>query len=325
MQKKKGSTPKPKKAKKGKYLRDNKLISLLKKAHANASIIEIRINGKTQIFYSSFVDPPATSENEEDEVPNAPPQKEVTPTGDHLEDTGRLFLKPLIPETGTKRAVTGNEALFRFYDGKKAVLGKAQFLNPMEGEEENLIQMTLPKVLRVVSERRYFRVKVIPELDLRLIEPLEARVLEMSAQGLSFCFPLDMDPYEKDTVLDLKLKIPPTMEVQERLQLESGLTMERSDDEFVTFKGFVRSFKPLSGNDKICPPGAQRCGIQLDISSAQRLLEIGEVYAFVERECMRAKAEKKGDQAKIKKADPDQSEDGNALEQIWNRISEAWL
>ncbi len=146
----------------------------------------------------------------------------------------------------------------------------------------------------------------------------------MSVQGLSFCFPSDANQMENGSQITLNLKIPPTLETQEKLLLDSGLEVERSKNRTIAFTGFVRNFTPITGDDNICTPGSQQCGVQFDITSAIRSMEIGEVYTYIEREYLRSLAKKKPQEGKkIKSLLPDDI--GKDTKKLWNKLLKSMI
>jgi hypothetical protein len=229
-----------------------------------------------------------------------------------------------VQEDGNSRAKKGHKVLIRFYDGKKAVEGKIKCLGKIDVDGKTLIKLSFPKTLKLHQQRRHYRAKVIPEIDLRIINPMDARVIDMSPHGLAFCFPSDGTKITDGSKIDLKLKIPPTMEVQERLELVSGLVFDRSSSEFIEFNGHVRNTIPLPGENKICPAGSEQCGVQFDISSITRSLEIGEVYGFVEREYLRSIAKRKPKKLKKLNTAIEKKATGEDLN-LWEKISSKWI
>jgi hypothetical protein len=295
----------------------SRVLQLLKKGHENDNVVELRINNLTQIFYAHFCDLPAKPAEESEGSGKTTEKKTAGTPFDHLKKKKYLLLTGIVPEEGGKRAKKGNKVLLRFYDGKKAIEGKARFLKKVVVEDKTFIKTEFPKTLKIHKQRRHYRVKVLPEVDLRITSPFEARVIDMSVQGLSFCFPSDAEQLENGSQITLNLKIPPTLEVQEKIKLDSGLELTRSNGQSIEFSGFVRNFNPISGENKICPPGSKQCGVQFDITSAIRSMEIGEVYTFIEREFLRSLAKKKPeDGKKLKSLMPDDV--GKETKKLWN-------
>jgi hypothetical protein len=300
-------------------VKDGRVLQLIKKAHDSNAVVEFRINNLTQIFYSHFCDLPAKPAQESGESDNNNSKKTEHVPFAHLKKKSYLLLTGLVPEDGNKRAKKGNKVLIRFYDGKKAVEAKIRFKKKVTVDGSSFLKIDFPKQLKLHKQRRHFRVKVLPEVDLRITSPFDSRVIDMSVQGLSFCFPSDATQMENGSKITLNLKIPPTLETQEKLLLDSGLEVERSRDRTISFTGFVRNFTPITGDDKICPPGSQQCGVQFDITSAIRSMEIGEVYTYIEREYLRSLAKKKPQEGKkLKSLLPDDI--GKDTKKLWGKI-----
>ncbi|MBF0194432.1 MAG: PilZ domain-containing protein [Magnetococcales bacterium] len=305
-------------------VKGDRIVQLIKKAHESDTVVELRINNLTQIFYSHFCDLPAKPAEESNEGSSKNSKKtEHTPFA-HLKKKSHLLLTGLIPEDGNKRAKKGNKVLIRFYDGKKAVEAKVRFKKKVTVDDKSFLKIEFPKLLKLHKQRRHYRVKVLPEVDLRLTSPIESRVIDMSVQGLSFCFPSDATKLENGSQITLNLKIPPTLETQEKLLLDSGLEVERSKDRTISFTGFVRNFTPITGDNKICPAGSQQCGVQFDITSAIRSMEISEVYTYIEREYLRSLAKKKPQEGKkIKSLLPDNI--GKETKKTWVKILKSMI
>jgi hypothetical protein len=289
---------------------------LLKKAHENGATVELQINMGSQIHYTTFSDEPPPEPTEEEGKDSKVSKKSSSATFSHLDKMSYLLLAQLVPEDGKEKAKKGKSALLRFYDGKKAVEGKVVIKKIVNTSGTLLLEVAFPKKLKIHEQRRHYRANVIPEIDLRILNPIEARVIDMSVQGLAFCLPAG-EKVENGTKVEVKLKIPPTLEVQERLELDSGLVMERSNHENVEFGGFIRNIVPLPGENKVCPAGSLQCGVQFDITSATRSLEVGEVYGYVEREYLRSVAKRKP--KKEKKLNSLLSS-GAKQSKLWNKI-----
>jgi hypothetical protein len=301
-------------------VKGDRVAQLLKKAHEGDSVVEIRINNKTQIFYSRFTDLPAKQGEESSDQAQKPAKKTEHAKFDHLKKKSCLLLAEMLPNDGNKRASKGNKVLLRFYDGKKAIEGKVRFLKKVSVDGKNFLKTAFPKNLTVHQQRRHYRVKVLPEVDLRITTPFDARVIDMSVHGLSFCFPSDAGQLENGSKITLNLKIPPTLELQEKIKLESGLEVERSGSETLECQGFVRNFAPIAGEDKICTPGSQQCGVQFDISSATRSMEVGEVYTHVEREFLRSLAKKKPQNPDQKLSSLLPDDIGKDTKKLWKKL-----
>ncbi|MBF0358048.1 MAG: PilZ domain-containing protein [Magnetococcales bacterium] len=302
----------------------SRVLQLLKKGHENDSVVELRINNLTQIFYANFCDLPAKPAEESEKSGKTKEKKTAGTKFEHLKKKSYLLLTGIVPEEGNKRAKKGNKVLIRFYDGKKAIEGKARFLKKVLVDGKTFIKTEFPKTLKVHKQRRHYRVKVLPEVDLRITSPFAARVIDMSVQGLSFCFPSDAEQLENGSQVTLNLKIPPTLEAQEKIKLDSGLEVARSNSESIEFTGFIRNFNPISGDNKICPPGSKQCGVQFDITSAIRSMEIGEVYTFIEREFLRSLAKKKPENGKkLKSLLPEDA--GKKTKNLWSQMLEKML
>ncbi|MBF0445298.1 MAG: PilZ domain-containing protein [Magnetococcales bacterium] len=305
-------------------VKDDRVIQLIKKAHESNAVVEVRINNLTQIFYSHFCDLPAKPAEEPNESDNKKSKKTEHVPFAHLKKKSYLLLTGLVPEDGNKRAKKGNKVLIRFYDGKKAIEAKVCFKKKVTVDDKSFIKIEFPKQLTLHKQRRHYRVKVLPEVDLRITSPFDSRVIDMSVQGLSFCFPSDATQLENGSQITLNLKIPPTLETQEKLLLESGLEVERSRNRTISFTGFVRNFTPISGDNKICPPGSQQCGVQFDITSAIRSMEIGEVYTYIEREYLRSLAKKKPQEGKkLKSLLPDDI--GKDTKKLWGKLLKSMI
>jgi hypothetical protein len=298
-----------------------RIAQLLKKAHENNSVVELRINNRTQIFYSHFADQPAEAEPE-GETENPPKKSDKTPFT-YLAAKSHLLLIPVIPVVGNKRAKKGNKAMLRFYDGKKAVELRVRFKKRISNDGTVTLKTEYPKSVKLFQQRRHFRVQVLPEVDLKIINPIEARVIDMSVHGLSICYPAG-ETMEKGSRVTLKLKIPPTMEVQKQIELNSGLMVERSNIKFIEFSGTVRNFSPINGENKICPPGSQQCGIQFNINSATRSMEIGEVYTYIEREYLRSVAARNPAKKAKKIHALLDSDSGGSIEKLWGMLAKTW-
>ncbi|ABK42683.1 type IV pilus assembly PilZ [Magnetococcus marinus MC-1] len=277
---------------------DKKVISLIKKALEEGSNLEVQVNNRSEVLFTRFLDhPPQAVDGEVAEKSKYQPFS-------YLSAKDHLVIARVVPEESNENMVPGSLLRLRFYNGKKAIESYVVLIEPIEIGGQHAYKLGFPTTMEAWDQRRHFRVKVIPELEIGIVEPMKARIMDLSVGGMAICFPSDMEPIPAGTPMNFKIKVPPSLEVQHQheIKTKSGLVMELPSNPDFELMGYVRNYG--SANDQqICPKG-QRCGVQFQISSALKAMQVGELYGFVEREFLRKQALSKGDQGNFHAKSP---------------------
>ncbi|MBF0588553.1 MAG: hypothetical protein HQL53_05450 [Magnetococcales bacterium] len=270
------------------------VVQWLQRAVADELYIEVHINGRTKTYFTHIVDHPPP----EQEVPEGEASQEPPPhvPFSYLKEKSHLIMAPLTPDAEESEVQPGARFRFLFFDGQKGVEGSIRVLEQVGLEEGLCIKLTFPQHLKVHKMRRHHRAKVIPELDVRLLEPFGTRVIDISQGGVAFCYPSESEPLSSGAMIQVMLRAPPDLAEEERLrrlELASGLAIERPPPEEIRIKAFVRNYAPLMGDEStFCEGAVLRCGLQFQINGARKALEVGEIVGHVERQYLHTQSKK---------------------------------
>ena len=286
-----------------KKIQGDQVVGEIRKAHEEEKTVEVIINKRTKLFFSSFTDHVPDSD-EDDDKPAKP--SSYTPFS-YLKKKDHLVISPLYPEEGVDEIKESDHVLLRFFDGVKALEADVKFVDLDKINGEPVIVLSFPKELKVFQKRRHFRAKLIPELDLKLLNPFDARVIDISEGGLAFCYPKGMDEYAPGSIIKMKMQVPSSLLGDEDyMEFNSGLKMERPPISFVEIKGIIRNYANIDpgkgSKENICRGSTKRCGVQFTVKSAQVSLQLSEVVAQVERLFLQHVSSKRVDAKKSAKS-----------------------
>ncbi|MGN7613093.1 hypothetical protein ACQZV8_13530 [Magnetococcales bacterium HHB-1] len=269
-----------------------RMTSFLTKAHAEHSYLEIHIGGRDQTLFAYFADhPPQPAEDEE--IVDGSISGELYEPLSYLRQGDHLVISHMTPPEVIEELDVGVKLNLLFFDGVKGVEAAVNFRGEEQIEGERCLILSFPKSIFVSDKRRYFRSPVIKNMPVKIMEPFEASVLDLSQGGLAFCFPEDAGQIDEGTEVNLKLVIPSSVELEEEVKMESGLQIEKKANRVLDIKSVIRNYAQpeQKGEGTICQ--GVRCGTQFYVDDSSHALTLGEVYNHVQREYLRTKKGKK--------------------------------
>lgn len=251
------------------------ILPFLQTALLDEKIVEVELNGITQVYFSRVHDhPPDTIEENADNDNTLIEMSDYT-VGDYLKTMSHLILLPVEPGMGNFNIRYTRTILLRFFTTTYAVELGSFFQDIITVRKLPVLRLDYPVVGRIVRGAREYRAKVPGSMDIKVIIPgkrkqknITTRLLNISASGFSFSIKKHQ---------------------QEFFVIDEVRTMQIiiADVLMVNLKGNVRHITKIRGKK-----GTEfSCGIKADLVTRALAAQLEKIVATVQRAHLREIAE----------------------------------
>ncbi len=247
------------------------ILPFLQTALLDEKIVEVELNGITQVYFSRIHDHPPEPKGENDEDDGTVVEKTDYSVGDYLKNMSHLTVLPLEPGMGNFNIRYTNKILLRFFTATYAVELGTFFQDLTTVQELPVLRFDYPVVGRIVRGTREFRAKVPEKMDISVMimgkrkqKTMTTRLLNISASGFSFSIKKEQQSF---FIIDETR----TMEL-----VVGGVMM-------VSLKGTIRHVSKIRGKK-----GTEySCGVKADLATRALAARLEEVVATVQRAHLR--------------------------------------
>ncbi len=247
------------------------ILPFLQTALLDEKIVEVELNGITQVYFSKLHDHPPDAIKKVDENDNTIEEKPEYSAGNYLKKMSHLILLPLEPGMGNFNIRYTNKILLRFFTATYAVELGTFFQDLTEVEELPVLRFDYPVIGRIVRGTREYRAKVPEKMDIKIMimgkrkqKNLTTRLINISASGFSFSI------QKKQQGLFL------IDEVRSMDIILAGVMM-------ISLKGTIRHITKIRGKK-----GTEfSCGVKADLVTRAIAARLEEIVATVQRAHLR--------------------------------------
>lgn len=249
------------------------ILPFLQTALLDEKIVEVELNGITQIYFSRVHDHPPDTEKEEET--NAVPEASDYSPGDYLKTMSHLITLPLEPGMGNYSIRFSSRILLRFFTATYAVELGTFFQETTAVKGLPVLRLDYPAIGRIVRGSREYRAKVPENMDIKIIvvgrrrqKTITTRLLDVSASGFAFAI---------------------TKEQQDLFRIDEKRSMEIviGNIQTVRINGLVRHISKIRGKK-----GTEYiCGIHADLETRAVAAQLEGVVAAVQRAHLRELSE----------------------------------
>ncbi len=246
------------------------ILPFLQTALLDEKIVEVELNGITQVYFSRIHDAPPDPEAAAGGDKTVIEESDYS-TGDYLKEMSHLITLPLEPGMGNFNIRYTTKILLRFFTTTYAVELGTFFQDLVTVGELPVLQLDYPVVGRIVRGSREYRAKVPASMDIKVMimgkrrqKTLTTKLLDISASGFSFSI--------KKNQQDLFI-------IDETRSLEIIIT----DVMMLNLKGSIRHISKIRGRK-----GTEySCGVKADLATRALAAKLEEIVATVQRAHLR--------------------------------------
>lgn len=252
------------------YYKPGDILPFLQTALMDEKIVEVELNGITQVYFTRLHDHPPEREDEDETK-----EQSDYSLGDYLKDMSHLIMLPLEPGMGNYSIRYANTILLRFFTSSYAVELGTFYQDQVPIQGLPALRLDYPVIGRIVRGTREFRAKVPKKMDIKLMiigkrrqKTVTVPLTNISVSGFAFAIRKDQ---QNDFVIDenraMEIVINDMMELR--------------------INGTIRHISKIRGKN-----GTEyHVGVQADLPTRALAARLEEIVATVQRAHLRELAD----------------------------------